>query len=100
MLNSNILDKYDCIWTPILTIKSEYSRFSLLTFHKVSLRYVISVFLDSPQKGIIIRVYDSLWDKKNQSMVIWLAIGPLMCCLIASFYAKRDRYCRHYDFCR
>ena len=31
--------------------KSEYSRFSLLTFHKVSLQYVINCFLDSAQQG-------------------------------------------------
>ena len=39
--------------------------------------------------------------KKNQSMIILLAIGPwsIDLCLIASFYAERDRFCRHYDFC-
>ena len=37
--------------------------------------------------------------KKNQSMIIWLAICPLIdLCPIASLYAERDRYCRHCDF--
>ena len=52
MLILAILDNYDCIWTPIVTIKSEYSRVDLLTVHKVSLQYVISCFLVSPQQGL------------------------------------------------
>ena len=43
---SDILDKYiyDCIWVPILPIKSECSSFGRFTCHKVSLQYVINCF--------------------------------------------------------
>ena len=54
---SDILDKHDCTWTPIFIIKSEYSLSSLLTFHKVSIEYVINLFI-SPTTGPM-RVYDS-----------------------------------------
>ena len=40
---SDILEKYDSTWTPILIMTNEYSLLSLLTFHKASLQYVINL---------------------------------------------------------
>ena len=78
---SDILDKHDCTWTPIFIIKSEYSLLSLLTFHKVSIKYVINL-LYRPQQGLCACMIQ--YEFKNQSMIIRLAIGL---CLITSFNA-------------
>ena len=70
-----------------MTIKSEYSRFSPLTFHMVSLQYVIKCVRKSttgPTKQPITPCdpLTSYWS---------INLG-----LISPFHAERERYYRHY----
>ena len=79
--------------------KDEYSHFSLLTFHNVSLQYVINFFLHSQSATGPIPMYDSIRDKKKSKHDYLTSYWSIDLCLIASFYAEIEGYCRHYHFC-